>query len=280
MKSPTKRPFKQQKQKDTKTARTSQRAPHGKQILFGLHACLEALKNPKRGGHALFVSHKTFLSLDAEVQESINQLTTPIFVENDEIEQRLSPGDVHQGILLEVAPLPALALEDIVDSLEGSATVVILDQVTDPHNVGAILRSSAAFGVAALVMPLHHSAELNATLAKVASGALEYVPIVLVNNLKQAMDYLKTEGFWCVGLDERGTQTLNSFSFDGKTALVLGAEGKGLRRLTAETCDVLVSLPTGPVFQTLNVSNAAAVALYEIFCQSSNVQSTGGRKKP
>jgi 23S rRNA (guanosine2251-2'-O)-methyltransferase len=276
MKSPIKRPFKQQRLKDTKTAR----APHGKQVLFGVHACLGALKNPKRGGHALFVTHKTFLGLDPADQENVNHITTPIFVENDDIEQRLSPGDVHQGMLLEVAPLSALSLEDIVDSLEGPATVVILDQVTDPHNVGAILRSSAAFGSVALVMPLHHSADINATLAKVASGALEHVPIVLVNNLKQAMDYLKTEGFWCVGLDEAGTQTLSSFSFDERTALVLGAEGKGLRRLTAETCDVLVSLPTSPIFQTLNVSNAAAVALYEIFCQSTIIQSTGGRKKP
>jgi 23S rRNA (guanosine2251-2'-O)-methyltransferase len=272
------KPFKKQGPKNAKPRRSLQRAPHGKQVLFGIHACLAALKNPKRGGHALFITHKTFLSLDSEVQEQIQQITTPVFVENDEIEQRLSPGDVHQGMVLEVAPLPTRALEDIVDALEGPATVVILDQVTDPHNVGAILRSSAAFGAVALVMPLHHSADINATLAKVASGALEYVPIVLVNNLKQAMDYLKMERFWCVGLDEAGTQPLNSFSFDGRIALVLGAEGKGLRRLTAETCDVLVSLPTSPLFQTLNVSNAAAVSLYEIFCQSTHGKSTNRRK--
>ena len=260
------KPFKQQRSKDTKTTRTS----HGKQILFGLHACLEALKNPKRGGHSLFITHKAFLGLDEVVQESIQKITTPIFVESLELEKRLSPGDVHQGIVLEVAPLPNLFLEEVIDRLESPSTVVILDQVTDPHNVGAILRSAAAFGVAALIMPTHHSAEINGTLAKVASGALEYVPIILVNNLKQAMDYLKLKNFWCVGLDEQGNQETSSFDFDGKTALVLGAEGKGLRRLTAETCDVLLRLPTSALFQTLNVSNAAAVALYEVFCQSTH----------
>lgn len=251
------------------------KAPHGKQILFGIHACLAALENPKRGGHALFITQKAFSTMDPSVQHRIQSVTSPIFVEAEIFEQRLSPSDVHQGILLEVAPLATLSLEDIVEGIESPATIILLDQVTDPHNVGAILRSSAVFGAKALVMPLHHSAEINGTLAKVASGALEHVPVVIVNNLKQAMDYLKTKNFWCVGLDEEGTQELGDFSFEGNTALVLGAEGKGLRRLTAESADVLLRLPTSTAFQTLNVSNAAAIALYEVFHQS-----TGRRKKP
>ena len=246
------------------------KSPRGKQILFGLHPCLEAIKNPKRQGHRLFITKKAYAGLAHDHQKRIDNILAPIFVEGSELEGRLNPGDVHQGILLEVDPLASLSLEDIAEAATDSATIVLLDQVTDPHNVGAILRSAAVFGASAVVMPQHHSADMTATLAKCASGALEYVPMVVVGNLKQSMDYLKAQGFWCVGLDERGEKDTQEFAFEGKTALVLGAEGKGLRRLTQETCDLLVRLPTGDHFQTLNVSNAAAVALYEIFCQSTS----------
>lgn len=254
-------------QKKPSPHKEARRGECGKQILFGLHSCLAALENPKRQGHCLSITKKTYEGLSSEQRRIIDNRVSPIFVDPPELEGRLAPGDVHQGILLEVSPLESLALEDLVQEASDHTAIVLLDQITDPHNVGAILRSAAVFGAAAIVMPQYHSAGISGTLAKCASGALEHVPIVTVGNLKQAMEFLKSEGFWCVGLDECGEKTTQEFSFEGKTALVLGAEGKGLRRLTRETCDVLLRLPTSHIFHTLNVSNAAAVALYEVFCQ-------------
>ena len=241
--------------------------------LYGIHACMAAIKNPVRQNLRLHVTERAFKNLSPEDQSHARKRAEVVFCEGKDIEQKLNAGDVHQGMLLEVDPLPAVALEDVLEE-ENVGTIVLLDQVTDPHNVGAILRSCAAFGVSALVVPQHASAEVNGVLAKCASGALEHVPLVSVVNLKQAMETLKKAGYWCIGLDETGYQTTAEFDFDPKTAFVLGAEGKGLRTLTKETCDALVKLPTGGNFQTLNVSNAAAVALYEIFCQSTKRRKT------
>lgn len=238
-----------------------------KSLLFGVHACLAALLNPKRQGHQLWVTLKTFSTFSSEVQRQIKNVCTPVFVEGMAIQERVNPSDVHQGILLEVDPLEEVSLEELVALSGKEAMIVLLDQVTDPHNVGAILRSAAAFGIHGIVMPHHHSVDNTATLAKCASGALEQVPLVSIGNLKQALDYLKLQGFWCMGLDEEGAEDVRSFRFEGKIALVLGAEGQGLRRLTKETCDGLIKLPTNPHFPTLNVSNAAAITFYEIACQ-------------
>ena len=142
----------------------------------------------------------------------------------------------------------------------------MLDQVTDPQNVGAILRSSAAFGARAVIVPRRHAPPVTGALAKAASGALEHVPLIEVGNLERALQQIKQAGFWCLGLDAAAERSIAEARLDGRLALVMGAEGWGLRRLTAERCDILVRLPTQGPIATLNVSNAAAVALYALSC--------------
>jgi 23S rRNA (guanosine2251-2'-O)-methyltransferase len=196
-------------------------------------------------------------------------------VDRDGLE-RLLPGAVHQGVALRVEPLPEPDLETLCDELAArpAATVLLLDQVTDPHNVGAILRSAAAFEADAVLLTERNAAPESGVLAKAASGALDLVPLVRVTNLARAIEALKAAGFWCIGLAEEATQTLAEADLSGRVALALGAEGEGLRRLTRERCDLLVRLPTGDAMPSLNVSNAAAVALYELR------RSSPGRQAP
>jgi 23S rRNA (guanosine2251-2'-O)-methyltransferase len=178
----------------------------------------------------------------------------------------LPPGAVHQGLALEVGPLPAPDIADLSPPPGGaSAVVVVLDQVSDPHNVGAILRTAAAFGALAVVTQDRHAPSETGALAKAASGALERVPLIRVPNLARALDALRDRGFWSVGLDAGAPVTVAGAGLSGALALVLGAEGSGLRRLTREHCDHLARLPMMPDgVESLNVSNACAVALYEL----------------
>ncbi len=194
-------------------------------------------------------------------------------VQRREIDALLPEGAVHQGLALSTKALDQPFIEDLLappateanrDSPAERRVVVLLDQVTDPHNVGAVLRSAAAFGALAVVALDKGAPEESGTLAKAASGALEAVPYISVINLARTLDGLKEAGFWCLGLAGEATQSLASSNPGAAVALVLGAEGSGLRRLTRERCDLLVKLPTRPPIQSLNVSNAAAVALYEL----------------
>jgi 23S rRNA (guanosine2251-2'-O)-methyltransferase len=171
---------------------------------------------------------------------------------------RLGPDAVHNGLLAEVDALPAVELEQI----EPAGLVLVLDQITDPHNVGAILRTAAAFGVKAVVITARHSPDATGVLAKSASGALEYVPIVTVQNLARALATLRERGYYLVGLDSTGERDLREASLRTPLALVLGAEGKGLRQLTRTSCDEVARLALPGQMKTLNVSNAAALALY------------------
>jgi 23S rRNA (guanosine2251-2'-O)-methyltransferase len=187
----------------------------------------------------------------------------PELLERDAIDELLPAGAVHQGVAVRADPLPELGIDDVAEA-PGDGIIVFLDQVSDPHNVGAVLRSAAVFGARAVIVPEHGSPPLTGVLAKAASGALEHVPLVRVTNLVRALERLKKAGFWSVGLDEAAEQPLSALGLSGRVALVLGSEGEGLRRLTRERCDHLARLPVRGAIASLNVSNAAAVALYEL----------------
>lgn len=239
--------------------------------LYGLHAVSAALANPRRLCHRLVAAPGS--GPPREVLSGLPQdrrdLPTPESMPRGAIDALLPEGAVHQGIAMLTAPLPACGLQELLEKQTPAAgrkhrLLVALDQVTDPHNVGAILRSAAAFGAAGLILPERHSAPESGILAKVASGALDILPIARVGNLSRTLAALKADGFWCIGLAEEAEALLNSYRPDRDLVLILGAEGKGLRRLTRENCDLLLRLPTLPPIGSLNVSNAAAVALYAL----------------
>ena len=185
-------------------------------------------------------------------------------VEREEIDRKLGPGAVHQGLALSVAPLARLELTRALAPESGRNLVLVLDQVNDPHNVGAILRSAAAFEVRALVLPERRSAELGGLAAKAASGALDLVPVVEVTNLARALDQLAELGYWRLALDPEAEATIDQAPDAGNLALVLGAEGTGLRRLVREHCDLAARLPIAAGIQSLNVSVACGIALYAL----------------
>jgi 23S rRNA (guanosine2251-2'-O)-methyltransferase len=229
---------------------------------------MAALANPRRRIRRLVATTETARSLAETLDDlrALRPVPPPEPLERTEIDRLLPLGAVHQGIAVLVEPLDAPGIEDVArdGAARASAIVVVLDQVTDPHNVGAILRTACAFGALAVVVPDRHSPEETGALAKAASGALERVPLVRVTNIVRALDDLKAAGFWTAGLAADAPATLAEQKLSGRTVLVLGAEGEGLRRLTREHCDFLVRLPMTGAVESLNVSNAAAVALYEL----------------
>ncbi|WP_114395029.1 23S rRNA (guanosine(2251)-2'-O)-methyltransferase RlmB [Oleisolibacter albus] len=238
-------------------------------LLYGIHAVSAAWANPARTCRSLWVTEAGLEALDQAFDTAAGReldRPEPNLVEKEDLERMLPPGAVHQGVALDCAPLPEVAIEDIIIATSGDpqAMVVVLDQVTDPHNVGAIIRSAAAFGAKAVIVQDRHAPPLTGTLAKTASGGVEVVPLVRVTNLARAIDDLKQASFWTVGLAESGERHLHQVDLSGRSALVLGSEGDGLRRLTGERCDEIAKLPTGGPVGALNVSNAAAVALYEV----------------
>jgi 23S rRNA (guanosine2251-2'-O)-methyltransferase len=223
--------------------------------LYGWHTVSAALQNPARQLRKLLATENAARRL---AEEGIAASPAPEIVRPDAIAARLPPDVVHQGLYAEADPLPPLPIEDVAPD----GVVLVLDQITDPHNVGAILRSAAAFAVAAVVITARHSPEATGVLAKAASGALEHVPLVTVQNLARGLDALKQQGFLVIGLDSTGEDDLAAVPLRRPLALVLGAEGKGLRQLTKETCDRVARLDLPGRIQSLNVSNAAALALY------------------
>ncbi|WP_314956957.1 23S rRNA (guanosine(2251)-2'-O)-methyltransferase RlmB [Bradyrhizobium cosmicum] len=229
--------------------------PDGPVILYGWHTVTMALANPQRQIRKLTLTENAARRL---ADENIETRVTPEIVRPPEIDRLLSPDAVHQGLLAEADPLPSPDIED----LEQDGIVLVLDQITDPHNVGAILRSAAAFAVKAIVTTARHSPEATGVLAKAASGALELVPMVTVQNLARALTELNERGFQTVGLDSEGTEDLSDVTLREPLALVLGAEGKGLRQLTRETCSVVARLDMPGEIKSLNVSNAAVLSLY------------------
>ncbi|MDI3562230.1 23S rRNA (guanosine(2251)-2'-O)-methyltransferase RlmB [Bradyrhizobium sp. Arg816] len=227
----------------------------GPVILYGWHTVTMALANPQRQIRKLTLTENAAKRL---ADENIATRVTPEIVRPQEIDRLLSPDAVHQGLLAEADALPSPDIE----TLEQEGMVLVLDQITDPHNVGAILRSAAAFAVKAIVTTARHSPEATGVLAKAASGALELVPMVTVQNLARALTALNERGFQTVGLDSEGSEDLSNVTLREPLALVLGAEGKGLRQLTRETCSVVARLDMPGEIKSLNVSNAAVLSLY------------------
>jgi 23S rRNA (guanosine2251-2'-O)-methyltransferase len=230
-------------------------AEHGSVNLYGWHTVTAALANPARHIRKLLATENALRRL---ADEGIRLPVEPELVRPDAIAARLSADAVHQGLFAEADPLPSPALAE----LSAAGIVLVLDQITDPHNVGAILRTAAAFAVAAVVTTARHSPEATGVLAKSASGALEWVPIVIVQNLARALGEMKEQGFLVVGLDSDATDDLAAITLSSPLALVLGAEGKGLRQGTRTVCDRLARLDLPGAIKSLNVSNAAALSLY------------------
>src|SRR5580693_2920256 len=205
--------------------------PGGPAILYGWHTVTAALNNPARHIRKLLITENALRRLN---EDGIKLPLEPELVRPDALVARLTPDAVHQGLLAEADPLPSPA----IDELPENGIVLVLDQITDPHNVGAILRSAAAFAVKAVLTTARHSPEATGVLAKSASGALELVPLVTVQNLARALTEMNDRGFMTVGLDSQGRENLANLTLRQPLALVLGAEGKGLRQLTRETCGV------------------------------------------
>jgi 23S rRNA (guanosine2251-2'-O)-methyltransferase len=231
------------------------REPSDTVVLYGWHTVTAALANPARRVRKLLATENALRRL---AEGGITPPVTPELVRPDALAARLTPDAVHQGLIAEADPLPSPDIEE----LPAEGIVLVLDQITDPHNVGAILRTAAAFAVAAIVTTARHSPEATGVLAKSASGALELVPIVIVQNLARGLAALKERGFLVVGLDSDATYDLAAIELRAPLALVLGAEGKGLRQLTGATCDRLARLDLPGAIKSLNVSNAASLALY------------------
>ena len=229
--------------------------PDGPSVLYGWHTVKAALENPARRIRRLFATENAARRL---ADDGIALPVKTELVRPDIIDARLGPDAVHQGLLAEADPLPAPSIAE----LEPNGVVLVLDQITDPHNVGAILRSTAAFAAKAIITTARHSPEATGVLAKSASGALELVPLVTVQNLARGLEELRQQGFLLVGLDSTGDTDLADLALRAPLALVLGAEGKGLRQLTKATCDHVARIDLPGQIKSLNVSNAAALALY------------------
>lgn len=223
-------------------------------LIWGFHSVREALRSEHRSIVRLSATAPAAERLHAEIGA---RGLSPAIVSLETLTARLPRDAVHQGVVLEARPSAPVGIED----LAAEGLVLVLDQVTDPHNVGAILRSAAAFGAKALVTTERHAPHLTGVLAKAASGGLEHVPIVTVVNLARALEHLGDLGFQRIGLDSEGATPLGDVSVGDAIALVLGAEGKGLRRLTRDNCDVIAKLDFPGPIKSLNVSNACAAAL-------------------
>lgn len=242
-----------------KGGRGSGRATAGNVRLWGRHPVEAALKNPARQHRKLWATREGIESLDGELPPDF-----PVeYADVQDLARLVAKDAPHQGLVLECEPLDGTFLDEAATG-DPSRPVVVLDQVTDPHNVGAILRSAAAFGAAAIVTQDRHAPPEGGVLAKSASGALETVPWVRVVNLARALDDLADAGYWRIGLAGEAEPTLAEGLTTGPVALVLGAEGEGMRHNIAQHCDALARLPITSDIESLNVSNAAAIALYAV----------------
>jgi 23S rRNA (guanosine2251-2'-O)-methyltransferase len=234
----------------------------GETWLYGIHAVQAALANPRRRLGRVVLTARAAEIIGAKLLARVR--VEP--ADAEAITRLLPPGAVHQGAALEVQPLGAFDLDSALEQAEPGKrrVVLVLDQISDPHNVGAILRTAAAFGVAAVVVQDRHAPPQSGALAKAASGALEFIPYIEVVNIARALDQLAERGFWRIALAGDGTQPLTKVIPEGDVALVLGSEGEGIRRLVRDHCEAAAFIPISRQMESLNVSNAAAIALYEL----------------
>ncbi|MBL0403010.1 RNA methyltransferase [Microvirga aerilata] len=227
-------------------------------VLYGWHPVAEALRNGKRTIRRLLATENSARRLNEELGAPLP--LEPEIVRPDEINRLVEPDAVHQGLYLEADPLPSPS----VDTLSRQRVVLALDQITDPHNVGAIVRTAAAFDVEAIITTARHSPSATGVLAKSASGGLEHVPFMIVRNLGDTLTELGKRGFQRIGLDSSGEADLSEVKISLPVVLVLGSEGKGLRQRTRDCCDVIGRLDMPGAIKSLNVSNAAAISLYAV----------------
>jgi len=230
-------------------------------VIYGRHAVMAALENSQRQIIRLMCCKENLDEVRGKIDD--NKI---VAADRREIEKLLPREAVHQGFALIAAPLKSHSLDEVCALAEdkGSGYVLLLDQVTDPQNVGAIVRSCAAFGALALIVQDKNSPQESGAMLKAAAGTFEKLPVCRVANLNRAADQLKKAGFWIVGMDGYAKQNLDSLDKRGKLAVIMGSEGKGMRRLVEENCDITVRLPIAPDVESLNVSTAAAVTLYEL----------------
>lgn len=227
--------------------------------LYGKHPIYSALRNPKRQIESVFCTSDIF--------NANKELISPYpykIITNDFLSKLLEPSHIHQGIAAKVKTIFSNNIEDI-DVNNPNCRIAILDQVTDPQNIGAIIRSAAAFEINTVILPADNAPDENAMIAKAASGSLELVQVIKVTNLRMSMEYLKKQGFWIIGLDSGGTSSFNDNLFSDKIVVVLGSEDKGMRRLVRETCDYLVKIPIANKVESLNVSNAASIIFHLLY---------------
>jgi 23S rRNA (guanosine2251-2'-O)-methyltransferase len=233
-------------------------------VLFGFHAVGVRLRTAPKSIVELYVEGSR---RDARMRQFLQKAQEAGLrpVEADGLRlARLAGSAGHQGVVARVEPLPVTtSLDDLLDAVQGPPLLLVLDGVTDPHNLGACLRVADGAGAHAVIAPKDHAVGINATVAKVASGAAETVPYFMVTNLARTLGELKERSIWCLGLSDEATQTLYQSDLKSATALVLGAEGTGLRQLTRKTCDALVSIPMLGAVESLNVSVASGICLYE-----------------
>jgi 23S rRNA (guanosine2251-2'-O)-methyltransferase len=231
-------------------------------LIYGKHAVIEALKNKARRKTKLWLTSEAISELEA----SLLEICAVQIKSRKEIDVLVPSGSVHQGMILFCEPLSQPTLKDFLNRLKNmeEAGVVILDQVSDPQNIGAIMRSSLAFGAKAIIVQDKNAPEETASLVKAAAGTFEHLPMIREVNISRALEELKKVGFWSVGLDGYAEKELSSLPKIEKWALVMGSEGKGMRRLVSENCDFLARLPISEHVESLNVSVAAGVALYEL----------------
>lgn len=226
--------------------------------LYGKHVIELAVKNPRRHIREIYATKETQTGINLPKNVPVH------FVDRKFLDSLAGQNAVHQGIVAKCDPLQLIDFKNFIQTIRNKekALIIILDQVTDPHNIGAIMRSAVAFNAEAVIMPEAGAPNESGTLAKSASGATELIPLIRVSNLAHTMDMLKKAEFWCVGLDGYAKDYITEHKLPKKCVLVLGAED-GMRRLTMENCDMVVKLPMNSAIESLNVSNAAAVAMYE-----------------